>query len=123
MGSKKGLELSTALCMCARVCVCVCMCVCVCVYTQVDLMGHSAGGWLGRAFIGDPTFFPPGAAAAGSDKPHPSPVPHPNVGALITLGTPQRWAEHTHTHTHARTHTLRTPLVQNLTTPRFFACK
>eukprot|EP00967_Tisochrysis_lutea_P033192 scaffold39407_cov18-Tisochrysis_lutea.AAC.1 len=27
---------------------------------QVDLIGHSAGGWLGRAFIGDPDFFPTG---------------------------------------------------------------
>lgn len=28
---------------------------------QVDLIGHSAGGWLGRAFIGDPDFFPAGS--------------------------------------------------------------
>ena len=25
---------------------------------KVDLIGHSAGGWLGRAFIGDPRYFP-----------------------------------------------------------------
>jgi len=49
---------------------------------QVDLVGHSAGGWLGRAFLGDPLGFDSPAAAPG--------VPHASVRALVTLGTPQR---------------------------------
>ncbi|KAK9821764.1 hypothetical protein WJX81_006068 [Elliptochloris bilobata] len=55
---------------------------CECLCDQVDLIGHSAGGWLGRAFTGDPLGF---------DSPPATPdVPHQGVRTLVTLGTPQR---------------------------------
>lgn len=44
-------------------------------YTQVDLVGHSAGGWLARAFTADPAYFPQqqqqqaeGPAASGTSS-------------------------------------------------------
>lgn len=49
---------------------------------QVTLLGHSAGGWLGRAFVGDPLGFDSPPATPGA--------PHAGVRALVTLGTPQR---------------------------------
>lgn len=61
---------------------------------QVILVGHSAGGWLGRAFLGDGQWFV-GQAHVEPDEwmPGPgisSPVPNPCVRAIVTLGTPQR---------------------------------
>lgn len=61
---------------------------------QVVLVGHSAGGWLGRAFLGDSQWFVGEAhpeaenwvAGPGSC----SPVPNPAVRGIVTLGTPQR---------------------------------
>ncbi|GFR39938.1 hypothetical protein Agub_g15 [Astrephomene gubernaculifera] len=85
---------------------------------QVILVGHSAGGWLGRAFLGDPRYqqqqqseprqgfwasvgglsLPAwGLTAAGgvlaARPPPPGSAggePHPRVAAVVTLGTPQR---------------------------------
>uniref|UniRef100_A0A7S3QUW5 Uncharacterized protein n=1 Tax=Dunaliella tertiolecta TaxID=3047 RepID=A0A7S3QUW5_DUNTE len=76
---------------------------------QVDLIGHSAGGWLGRAFIGDPDFFPTGtlqqqqqldtsgsaeissdAGGSVSEEETNRLRPNPRVRSLITLGTPQK---------------------------------
>ncbi|KAK9788304.1 hypothetical protein WJX73_009128 [Symbiochloris irregularis] len=49
-------------------------------HSQVILVGHSAGGWLGRAFMADPMYFesPP----ARPDDPHQA------VSQLVSLGTP-----------------------------------
>jgi len=44
---------------------------------RVTLCGHSAGGWLARAFVGDERF---GASADGG--------PVPGVAAVVSLGTP-----------------------------------
>ncbi len=42
----------------------------------MTLVGHSAGGWLARAFLGDARY----GAAPG--------LPNPAVAALVSLGTP-----------------------------------
>lgn len=47
---------------------------------QVDLIGHSAGGWLGRAFIGQAQYK--GSVDSSDDEPHEA------VRSIITLGTP-----------------------------------
>ncbi|GAB4822294.1 hypothetical protein N2152v2_009340 [Parachlorella kessleri] len=47
---------------------------------QVDLVAHSAGGWLGRAFIGQQQYK--GGTDSSDDEPHEA------VRALVTLGTP-----------------------------------
>jgi pimeloyl-ACP methyl ester carboxylesterase len=48
---------------------------------QVVLVGHSAGGWLGRAFIGETQWR--------DDPEHSSEdLPHDAVAALVSLGTP-----------------------------------
>ncbi|KAJ9531424.1 hypothetical protein QJQ45_006860 [Haematococcus lacustris] len=52
---------------------------------QVDLVGHSAGGWLARAYIGDPRYQGEPAASATAQ-----PCPNPAVRALVTLGSPQK---------------------------------
>ncbi|KAG2444613.1 hypothetical protein HXX76_001357 [Chlamydomonas incerta] len=81
---------------------------------QVVLVGHSAGGWLGRAYLADPryqhqdgaggddaataaatsTSSASSAAAAGAAaRPPPGTQgsrPNPRVRAVVTLGTPQR---------------------------------
>ncbi|KAL3163092.1 hypothetical protein ABBQ32_009509 [Trebouxia sp. C0010 RCD-2024] len=66
---------------------------------QVDVIGHSAGGWLARAFIGDALYMKsnlkPGSSLAA--QPHVAPglgvgsLPssaHQGVRRLVTLGTP-----------------------------------
>lgn len=55
--------------------------------SQVTLVGHSAGGWLARAFTGDAQWFP-GTTEAGAEG-RASRVPNPAVGAIVTLGSPQ----------------------------------
>eukprot|EP00198_Chlamydomonas_reinhardtii_P000657 XP_001689992.1 predicted protein [Chlamydomonas reinhardtii] len=77
---------------------------------QVVLVGHSAGGWLGRAYLADPRYqHQDGAggddaatsaaasnsasAAAATSRPPPGTQgsrPNPRVRAMVTLGTPQR---------------------------------
>ena len=70
-----------------------------CNCTQVDLIGHSAGGWLARAFVGDALYMKsslkPGSSLAA--QPHVAPglgvgsLPgsaHEGVRRLVTLGTP-----------------------------------
>lgn len=47
---------------------------------QVHLVGHSAGGWLARAYLADPAFNTPEAIANGE--------PNPAVATLTSLGTP-----------------------------------
>ncbi|KAK9816517.1 hypothetical protein WJX72_001415 [[Myrmecia] bisecta] len=48
-------------------------------WLKVDLIGHSAGGWLGRAFLADPAYF----VQEGPDR-----QCHHAVRTLVTLGTP-----------------------------------
>ncbi|KAL0050193.1 hypothetical protein WJX82_006141 [Trebouxia sp. C0006] len=66
---------------------------------QVDLIGHSAGGWLARAFVGDALYMKssPEASSSPAAEPHVAPglgvgrLPsraHEGVRKLITLGTP-----------------------------------
>lgn len=66
---------------------------------QVDLIGHSAGGWLARAFIGDALYMKstpsPGTPIANGSNVAPGlgvgPLPsrgHEGVRRLVTLGTP-----------------------------------
>lgn len=66
---------------------------------QVDLIGHSAGGWLARAFVGDALYMKssPKAGNGPAAEPHVAPglgvgrLPsrvHEGVRRLITLGTP-----------------------------------
>ncbi|CAG9462973.1 unnamed protein product [Pedinophyceae sp. YPF-701] len=45
----------------------------------VTILGHSAGGWLARAYLADPKYRDDGAEG-----------PNPNVRALVTLGSPHR---------------------------------
>lgn len=49
----------------------------------VHMVGHSAGGWLARAFIGAERFKAKGSGGGSSDF-----EPHPAVRSLVTLGTP-----------------------------------
>jgi len=44
---------------------------------QVDLVGHSAGGWLARAFVGDAKYF----VSSGGEA-------NPQVRRIVTLGAP-----------------------------------
>lgn len=53
----------------------------------VVLVCHSAGGWLGRAFLGDPQWFD-GAGQGRSVAGTVSATPNPLVRGLVTLGTP-----------------------------------
>ncbi|GIL87480.1 hypothetical protein Vretimale_1625 [Volvox reticuliferus] len=71
---------------------------------QVILVGHSAGGWLGRAYLGDLRYqrrqpaddavlVNVAATAVATELPGPGTMgatPNPRVRALVTLGTPQR---------------------------------
>lgn len=54
---------------------------------QVDLLAHSAGGWLGRAFIGQEQ-YKDGASLSADTLGSGDLEPHPAVRALVTLGTP-----------------------------------
>jgi triacylglycerol esterase/lipase EstA (alpha/beta hydrolase family) len=47
---------------------------------QVQLVGHSAGGWLARAFLADPDYFDASEAATASYN--------RAVRSLVSLGTP-----------------------------------
>lgn len=64
---------------------------------RVDFVAHSAGGWLGRAYIGGALNEVDwskrrknggGAAAAATTTIAKVPVPHPSVRRLVTLGSP-----------------------------------
>lgn len=55
---------------------------------QVHLVGHSAGGWLGRAFLGEAKYQP--GAAPGTPSGLRAAGPNPLVRSITTLGTPQR---------------------------------
>ena len=56
--------------------------------SQAVIVGHSAGGWLARAFLGDPQWFV-GNSGTKAGPGQVSDVPNPAVAALVTLGTPQ----------------------------------
>ena len=57
--------------------------------TQINLIGHSAGGWISRIYMGEKPYL-----ARGDVKPFLWEA-HPLVATLITLGTPhisqERW--------------------------------
>jgi triacylglycerol esterase/lipase EstA (alpha/beta hydrolase family) len=57
--------------------------------TQINLIGHSAGGWISRIYLGEKPYL-----AAGQQEPAVW-AAHPLVANLITLGTPhisqERW--------------------------------
>lgn len=59
---------------------------------QVVLVGHSAGGWLARAFLGQRRYHGAGMRDADGDDDDDDDgaggAPHPHVAALVTLGTP-----------------------------------
>ena len=48
----------------------------------MDLIGHSAGGWLGRAYLADPAYSNHEASA--------NEEPNPAIASLITLGSPHQ---------------------------------
>ena len=56
---------------------------------QVNLIGHSAGGWVSRIYLGDQPYLGRGKVTSSCWK------AHPLVASLITLGTPhisqERW--------------------------------
>ena len=63
--------------------------------SQVDLVGHSAGGWLARAFVGDALYIDRDRASGNTTTVAPGlgagPLPrraHQGVRRLVTLGTP-----------------------------------
>lgn len=64
--------------------------------TRVDFVAHSAGGWLGRAYIGGALndVDRSGRRGNGSDGSDPAagdsktPVPHPTVRRFVSLGSP-----------------------------------
>eukprot|EP00241_Pyramimonas_parkeae_P004703 CAMPEP_0114225888 /NCGR_PEP_ID=MMETSP0058-20121206/929_1 /TAXON_ID=36894 /ORGANISM="Pyramimonas parkeae, CCMP726" /LENGTH=361 /DNA_ID=CAMNT_0001336557 /DNA_START=40 /DNA_END=1125 /DNA_ORIENTATION=+ len=47
----------------------------------VDLVGHSAGGWLARAYVADPKYFPEASTASKVER-------NPAVRSLVSLGAP-----------------------------------
>ncbi|YAF95905.1 MAG: esterase/lipase family protein [Nodularia sp. CChRGM 3473] len=57
--------------------------------TQVNLIGHSAGGWISRIYLGDQPYAARGQVTSSCWK------AYPLVASLITLGTPhisqERW--------------------------------
>ncbi|MDJ0735214.1 MAG: triacylglycerol lipase [Nostocaceae cyanobacterium] len=57
--------------------------------SQINLIGHSAGGWISRIYLGDIPYSGVGKAKASVW------LAHPHVATLITLGTPhtsqERW--------------------------------
>ena len=66
---------------------------------QVDLIGHSAGGWLARAFVGDALYMKSSLKPGSSLAAQPNVAPglgvgtlpsnaHEGVRRLVTLGTP-----------------------------------
>ena len=66
---------------------------------QVDLIGHSAGGWLARAFVGDALYMKSNLMPESSLADHLTVAPglglgtfprsaHQRVRRLVTLGTP-----------------------------------
>ena len=70
--------------------------------TQVDLVAHSAGGWLARAFVGGALnevayekpfrYWAPREGQSTRAAPKHA-VPHPSVRTIVTLGAPHRVAE------------------------------
>ena len=66
--------------------------------SQVDLIGHSAGGWLARAFVGDALYINNAQTSESTARPSTvapglgaGPLPrraHQGVRRLVTLGTP-----------------------------------
>ncbi|MBH8560866.1 lipase [Nostoc sp. CENA67] len=56
---------------------------------QINLIGHSAGGWISRIYMGEKPYFPSGNVQPPIWK------AYPLVATLITLGTPhisqERW--------------------------------
>ncbi|KAL4434662.1 hypothetical protein ABPG77_002785 [Micractinium sp. CCAP 211/92] len=55
---------------------------------QVDLLGHSAGGWLARAFLGQAEYKDQPLGASADTLGSADNEPHPAVRTLVTLGTP-----------------------------------
>ncbi len=62
--------------------------------SQINLIGHSAGGWISRIYLGEKPYFGRGDAAPFSPW-----QAHSYVSTLVTLGTPhvsqERWTRWT----------------------------
>lgn len=60
-----------------------------CHASQINLIGHSAGGWISRIYLGESPYL-----GRGESQPFLWQA-HPTIGSLITLGTPhisqERW--------------------------------
>lgn len=61
--------------------------------SQINLIGHSAGGWISRIYLGEKPYMIDGDAAQAERFWY----AYPNVATLITLGTPhfskERWTK------------------------------
>ncbi|HEY9812548.1 MAG TPA: lipase [Candidatus Sericytochromatia bacterium] len=59
--------------------------------SQINLIGHSAGGWISRIYIGEQPYCIHGDVTEDAGLWH----AHPNIATLVTLGTPhisgERW--------------------------------
>ncbi|BBD61178.1 hypothetical protein NIES2109_39800 [Nostoc sp. HK-01] len=56
--------------------------------TQINLIGHSAGGWISRIYLGEKPYTPRNQAQPSVWN------AHPLIATLITLGTPHISQEH-----------------------------
>ncbi len=60
---------------------------------RLNLIGHSAGGWVARIYLGEAPY-----GVQSGDRPLPAPwKAHPHIATLLTLGTPhisqERWTK------------------------------
>ena len=57
--------------------------------SQINLIGHSAGGWIARIYLGEKPYCIHGDVTEAANLWH----AHPRVATLVTLGTPHRSQE------------------------------
>lgn len=56
---------------------------------KINLIGHSAGGWIARVYMGETPYQLPGSSPAKRGLWN----AHPHIATLVTLGTPHRSQE------------------------------